>query len=101
MFVEDEKSYKKYLYKCHENQISIFLPKKEELRKKIQDYFLKEQNEEGKEILSVYNYYYTSDEEKDCFGEIGEEKDGKNCKFGEFNFKIKFNYKDPWKFIME
>ena len=97
----DGKSEIKYSYKYHDNGNSIFLPDKEELKKKIQDYFLKEQNEDENEILSVYNYYYTSDEEKDCFGEIGEEKDGKNCKFGEFNFKIKFNYKDPWKFIME
>ena len=101
MFVEDEKSYKKYLYKCHENQISIFLPKKEELRKKIQDYFLKEQNEEGKEILSVYNYYYTSDDEKNKFGEIGKEKEEKDYEFGENKFKIKFNYKDPLEFFIE
>ena len=59
MFVEDEKSFKKYSYLYHESHNSILLPKREELRKKMQEYFLKEQNEDGKEILSVYNYYYT------------------------------------------
>jgi hypothetical protein len=97
MFAEDIDSYKNYSYKYHGKGEPINLPNKEKLK----NYFLKEKNEDDKEILSVYNYYYTSDEEKDCFGEIGEEKDGKNCKFGEFNFKIKFNYKDPRKFIME
>ena len=58
MFVEDEKSFKKYSYLYHESHNSILLPKREELRKKMQEYFLKEQNEDGKEILSVYNYYY-------------------------------------------
>jgi len=59
MFLEDEKSFKKYSYLYHESHISILIPKREELRKKIQEYFLKEQNEDGKEILSLYNYYYT------------------------------------------
>ena len=65
-FVEDGKSYINYTYKYHgNNNNSIILPNKEELRKRIQDYFLKEYNEDEKEILSVYNYYYNqNDDEK-------------------------------------
>ena len=104
MYVERE-SYKNYSYKYHGRSDSINLPNKEELKKRIQDYFLKEQNEDEIEILSVYNYYYTSDDEKGHFGEIGNEEKIKICEFGEnkfkFKFNIEFNYKDPWKFIME
>ena len=100
MFV-DENSDINYIYNYHGNKSSIFLPDKEELRKKIQDYFLKEQNEDEKEILSVYNYYYTSDEEKNYFGEIGEKKNINNCAFGKYHFNIEFNYENPWTFIME
>jgi len=100
MFV-DENSDINYTYNYHGNKNSIFLPDKEELRKKIQDYFLKEQNEDEKEILSVYNYYYTSDEEKNYFGEIGEKKNINNCAFGNYHFNIEFNYENPWTFIME
>ena len=102
-FVEDGKSYIKYTYRYHgNNNNSIILPNKEELRKRIQDYFLKEKNEDEKEILSVYNYYYNkNDDEKDKFGEIGVEKNIKNCIFGSFIFNIEFKYEDPWKFIME
>ena len=102
-FIEDGKSYKTYTYKYHgNNNNSIILPNKEELKKRIQDYFLKEYNEDEKEILSVYNYYYNkNDDEKEKFGEIGVEKNIKNCKFGSFTFNIEFKYEDPWKFIME
>ena len=38
-------------------------------------YFLKEKNEEeDKEFSSVFNYYYTSEEENKLFGKLGEEK---------------------------
>jgi len=100
MFV-DENSDINYIYKYHGNENSIFLPDKEELKEKIKNYFLKEQNEDEKEILSYYNYYYTSEDEIKQFGEIGKEEEEKNYVFGENKFKIKFNYKEPWKFIME
>ena len=107
IFLENKESYKNYSYKKYSNmpyldkRESINLPKKEELKKRIQDYFLKEKSEDEQEILSDYNYYYTSDDEKDHFVEIGNEENIKNCEFGEYKFNIEFNYKDPWKFIME
>ena len=97
MFAEDIDSYKNYSYKYHDKGEPINLPNKEKLK----NYFLKEKNEDDKEILSVYNYYYISEDEKNKFGEIGKQGEEKNCEFGKNKFKIKFNYKDPWKFIME
>ena len=99
--VEDGKSDINYKYKYHGNDNIIILPDKEKLKENLKKYFLIEQNEDEKDILSVYNYYYISDDEKDKFGDIGEKKKIEKCAFGNIHFNIKFKYEDPWKFIME
>ena len=40
----------------------------------LESYFLKEKNESNEEISSIFNYYYTSEEENALFGELGKEK---------------------------
>ena len=52
-------------------------------------------NENNEEICSIFNYYYTSEEEKDIFGDFGEEKD--KIIFGKNTFHIK--YENFWNFI--
>ena len=52
------------------------------------DYYIKENNEEGKLEPSVFNYYYTSDDELKRFGEPWKEE--KEAKFGSFKFKIEY-----------
>ena len=99
--VEDGKSDINYKYKYHGNDNIIILPDKEKLKENLKKYFLIEQNEDEKDILSVYNYYYISDDEKDKFGDIGEKKKIEKCAFGNIHFNIKFKYENPWKFIME
>ena len=99
--VEDGKSDINYKYKYHGNDNIIILPDKEKLKENLKKYFLIEQNEDEKDILSVYNYYYISDDEKDKFGDVGKKKKIEKCAFGNNHFNIEFKYEDPWKFIME
>ena len=44
--------------------IAIELPSKKKIENEIENYFIKEKNEEGKECYSEINYYYSSFEEK-------------------------------------
>ena len=44
--------------------IAIKLPSKKKIENEIENYFIKEKNEEGKECYSEINYYYSSFEEK-------------------------------------
>ena len=71
----------------------------------IEPYFLKEKNEINEDICSIFNYYYTSKEENELFGELGKEKDKIEFKTNEgkmnFTFNIEFKYKNEnyWDFI--
>ena len=64
------------------------------IKKKLDKYFLKEKNEEDKEKYSVFNYYYTSKEEIEIFGEPGSESDEVKRKtvinFDKYRFKVEY-----------
>jgi len=72
----------------------VFPDKDSIIKKKLDKYFLKEKNEEGKEKYSVFNYYYTSKEEIEIFGEPGSESDEVKRKtvinFDKYRFKVEY-----------
>ena len=98
--LKNDKNYDKFtLNKEPKNEIKI--PNSKELRKAIEDYFLKEKNENNEEICSIFNYYYTSEEEKNLFGDYGKEKEKINFEGNEFEIKYEYNIEDHWNFIYE
>ncbi len=72
----------------------VFPDKDSIIKKKLDKYFLKEKNEEDKEKYSVFNYYYTSKEEIEIFGEPGSESDEVKRKtvinFDKYRFKVEY-----------
>ena len=68
-------------------------------------YFLKEKNEEeDKEFSSVFNYYYTSEEENKLFGKLGEEKSviefkTKKDEINSFYIESKYKNKKFWDIV--
>ena len=82
-------------FKYRERPIKfIFSDKEHIIKKKLDKYFLKEMNEEKKEKYSVFNYYYTSKEEIELFGEPGSERDEAKRKtvinFDKYRFKVEY-----------
>ena len=72
-------------YSTEDKTKNLKLPNSEIIKKKLENYFLKEKNENNDDILSIYNYYYTSEEEKQIFN--------KNpINFGEYTFNIEYEY---------
>ena len=83
----DENNYTKY--SAGKNKIKFLnVENLKVLKKFLSDYYIKENNEEGKLEPSVFNYYYTSDDELKRFGEPWKEE--KEAKFGSFKFKIEY-----------
>ena len=82
-------------------KIEIIVPNQSKIKENIKDYFLKEKNEYNEDIFSIFNYYYTSDKEKEIFGDYGQEK--QTIDFKGFKFTIKYDYdtSDPWKIIYQ
>ena len=74
-------------------------------------YFIKEKSELKQEddFYTVFNYYYSSEDEIKMFGEYGKEnKVNKEIKFGDYIFKIEYlddrecnelKEIDPWKVL--
>ena len=82
-------------FKYRERPIKfIFSDKEHIIKKKLDKYFLKEMNEEKKEKYSAFNYYYTSKEEIELFGEPGSERDEAKRKtvinFDKYRFKVEY-----------
>ena len=90
---------KKYKHKDKEYQYN--LPKESsELKKIIEDYYLKEKNENENDILSVINYYHKDNDEFNILGNY--ETKEKECEFDNFKFIILYKYEKPWyDFIMK
>lgn len=87
----------KFIY--HEKPMNFNLPNKEEIIKKIEGYFIKKKDENDKEICSpTFNCYYTSEEEKELFGDFENKKE--SIQFEQFRFKIEYQFSDQWDFIM-
>ena len=71
-----------------EKPVRFMLPDKNgDIKKKLDKYFIKELNDESREQFSVFNYYYTDEEEKKLFGE---ENKGE-VEFDEFKFKFEYS----------
>ena len=85
----------------HPRKIELFVPNQSQIIKNIKGYFLQEKNEYNQDISSIFNYYYTSDKEKEIFGDYGQEK--KEINFKDLKFSIKYDYdtSDPWKIIYQ
>ena len=75
---------------------TIKLPKKSIIEKEIGNYFLKEKNEEDKEVYTEMNYYYTSEGEINMIEEkkIKLSKTNKGKYLYEFNIEKANNYID-------
>ena len=87
----------KFLY--HEKEMEFKLPSQNEIRKKLECYFIQKKDENNKEILSpTFNYYYTSEEEKELFGDFENRKS--QIIFEQLKFNIEYKFNDQWDFIM-
>ena len=93
---KDEKNKKEEKKK---KEIKILNPDK--IKKKIEDYFMKEKNENNEEICSIFNYYYTSNKEKEIFGDNGKEKKSINYEGFIFDIEYKYNTTKQWDIIYE
>ena len=64
------------------------------LKQNLELYFIQEKSElkQDNDFYTVFNYYYSSDDEIKMFGEYGMEKEKKNnkIKFGNYEFKIEY-----------
>ena len=80
-----------YLFsKSNKNtKFKINLPDKNIIEKKLQNYFLKEENEEEKQVYSEMNYYYTSKGEENLFK-------NKKIDIGKYTFHIEYNFKNDY-----
>ena len=79
--------------------LKYIFPKKEELENKIGPYFFKKKDEENKDVFSVFNYYYRSDEELKIFGDYDNMK--KEFAIGKYMFNAEYQFNDPWDIIMK
>ena len=87
----------KFLY--HEKEMEFKLPSQNEIRKKLECYFIQKKDENNKEMLSpTFNYYYTSEEEKELFGDFENRKS--QIIFEQLKFNIEYKFNDQWDFIM-
>ena len=69
------------------------------LENKIGPYYFKKKDEEKKDVWSVFNYYYISDEELKLFGDYDNLK--KEITFGNIMFSAEYQFNDPWEIIMK
>jgi hypothetical protein len=87
-----------------DKRANIRIADQKKLIEKIGPYFLKKKDENGEDIYSnVFNYYYTSEEEKKSFGDF---EDSKNNKkeielFKLFKLSIEYRFEDQWDIIMK
>ena len=102
---EDKKEDKKEIEK---EKKTFELPYLNEMKDIIGSYFLRTKDENNKEIYSsVFDYYYTSDEEKEKFKNNEEIEiqfkypTDTGVKKIKMKFKIKHSYKDQWDISME
>ena len=87
----------KFLY--HEKEMEFKLPSQEEIKKKLEPYFIQKKDENNKEICSPsFNYYYTSEKEKELFGDFDNRKS--QIIFEQLKFNIEYKFNDQWDFIM-
>ena len=87
----------KFLY--HEKEMEFKLPSQDGIRKKLEPYFIKKLDENNKEISSpTFNFYCTSEEEKDLFGDFENRKS--QIVFEKLKFNIEYKFNDQWGFIM-
>ena len=93
---KDEKNKKEEKKK---KKVNILNPDK--IKKKIENYFIKEKNENNEEICSIFNYYYTSNKEKEIFGDNGKEKKSINYEGFIFDIEYKYNTTKQWDIIYE
>ena len=95
----NNKNYVGMKFNYHNAPKMFNLPSKDILMRKIGAYFLKKMDEDNKEVCStVIDYYYTSREEKEIFGDFEKQK---IIKFGPFTFGIEYEFDDPWEIIMK
>ena len=99
MVILNEKNFEEKKYYLHEREMKFRLPSQTELKKKIGPYFIKKIDENEEKICStVFNYYYTCDEEQEIFGDFENRKTDIN--FGIYKFKIDYKFDDQWDIIM-
>ena len=100
MVILDQKNFEQKTYYFHEKENKFRLPSQKELIKKIGGYFIKKVDENEQEICStIFNYYYTSDEEKEMFGDFENKK--KYITFGSYKFQIDYEFCKEWDIIMK
>ncbi len=80
-------------YKEKKNIKYVFPDENLEIKKQLDKYFIKEPNEDKKDKHSIFNYYYSCEEEIKLFGEPGTENNENNkmIKFEELKFKVEYN----------
>ena len=69
----------------------------------IKNYFVKEKNEEDKDIYTIFNYYYESDNERNRFGTVekGIRKKIEVPGNADIKFEIICNFDDRWNILFE
>ena len=72
--IQDKNNYDNLEFSYHDRPINFMFPKKNLIMEKIGPYYLETKNENDKNVFSVFNYYYRSDEEKEIFGDYKKKK---------------------------
>ncbi len=67
--IQNKNNFENLEFIYHERPIKFMFPKKSVIMEKIKPYYLETKNENDINVLSVFNYYYRSDEEKEIFGD--------------------------------
>ena len=87
--IKIEKNFIERKYKYRGGSVKyMFFDKNFETKKKLNNYFIKELNEEKNDQISSLNYYYTSDEERRLF----EKKPNEEINFNDFKFKVEYSF---------
>ena len=98
--IKDKKNFEEIEFPVpNRTPIKKSFPKKDLLENKIAPYYLKKKDEEKKDVCSVFNNYYTSDEELKLFGDYDNLK--KEITFGNIMFNAEYQFNDPWEIILK
>ena len=87
-----------------DKRANIRIADQKKLIEKIGPYFLKKKDENGEDIYSnVFNYYYTSEEEKNLFGDFENSKNNKKEieSYKQLFISIEYKFEDQWDIIMK
>ena len=107
--MQNNNNFKDYEISKQKEKIKFLSSEKfKTLKQNLGHYFYQEKSElkQNDDFYTVFNYYYSSEDERNMFGEYGKEKD--EIKFGKYKLKIEYldnsegnelKVVDPWEVL--